>query len=136
MTPDNLSEVILMAIGTPDWIHFDEFCNRLRHHGYLPTERKKWAEVFDEVRKLERLGWIVVKRAHDGAHLIEGLSLEPVAVESIRAKMDSERGLLNLREVKAEEAEVFMSPTSNVHLHACGDPDCIVPHPAPHKRRP
>ena len=21
-------------------------------------------------------------------------------------------------------------------VHACGDPDCIVPHPAPHKRQP
>jgi len=58
---------------------------------------------------------------------------------------------LKLREVTAKQADEFLAgkPLTEVfpdviHValegdqvtHVCGDPDCIVPHPAPHKRPP
>lgn len=43
-----------------------------------------------------------------------------------------------LREVSAEEADAFLrgEDIEDEHHHACSDPDCIVPRPAPHKRPP
>ena len=43
---------------------------------------------------------------------------------------------IKLREVTADEAHEFMTGDSPSAVHACGDPDCIVPRPAPHKQRP
>jgi predicted Zn-ribbon and HTH transcriptional regulator len=46
------------------------------------------------------------------------------------------RGMLNHKCKPKHVPPEDNPPEATRALHACGDPDCIVPHPAPHKRYP
>jgi deoxycytidylate deaminase len=63
-------------------------------------------------------------------------------------KLALSAGIVKIVEIPmetAEDASFFKGETINFddktagepqRVHECGDPNCIVPHPAPHKKRP
>ena len=143
MKPQTLREAILLAVGSREPRDFCEFCIALSLLEYLPAkgahhERQEWRMVMRTIRRLEEEGMLVVERERiEGRDMIQSMRLTENSAGFVCKMLDDERGLLNLQEVTAAEAEEFMSPSATRGpVHPNGDPDTIVPWPAPHKRRP
>jgi hypothetical protein len=88
-------DTVLEAIGSTEASDFNDLCRGLGSN--LPEERSEWADLFRTIEEAEREGLVEVERDDvSGKQRIATVILTPAGADRVRAKLDSQRGLLGL----------------------------------------